>query len=98
MQPKIENSDYYAFVRRIIRSAERKRTGHIEDLAELAELRTELEQAIRNTIGKLRAEPQTAASWTEIGDALGVSQQAAQQRYGGGDGVRKPGGQPARLR
>jgi hypothetical protein len=93
IQPR-ENNDYYGFMRRAQRAAGRRAT--VEDLQELVALHDELGQIIRDTVRRLRAEPE-CASWTEIGAALGISRQAAQKRFGG-EGARKVGGQPANLR
>lgn len=40
----------------------------------------DLEQRMRSTVQELRA---GGASWAVIGDAIGITKQAAQQRYGG---------------
>lgn len=41
-------------------------------------MRTAADDAIRAVVTDMRAD---GASWSEIGDALGVTRQAAQQRY-----------------
>lgn len=53
------------------------RTARVRDLADrVAELSSDLAAAVREAKGQ-------GASWTDLGRALGVSKQAAQQRYGG---------------
>jgi hypothetical protein len=70
---------------------------HIAALPELVALETELAAAIEDAVRQLRAEP-FCYSWTQIGDVLGVSRQAALKRWGHVGGARVPGGQPAGLR
>lgn len=71
---------YIAFARRIIRGAGARVADADEfELAELVELRTELEAAITRAVEGQRS---IGRSWAYIGDALGITRQAAQQRYG----------------
>lgn len=78
----VENSQFDAFVRRILRAyARRVAAGDIEALASLAVLSTEVDAVTRLAVAGLRAKPYSY-SWSEIADRLGVSRQAAQQRYG----------------
>ncbi len=56
--------------------------GDLYDLREFYELRAELDAAIQTAIERGRQLQPGAWSWTNIGDALGVSRQAAQQRWG----------------
>jgi len=75
-----EADKYGAFVRRIMRAYGRRVADRdIEGLAGLAGLRTELDAQIAETAKALQAQ---GYSWAEIGRTLGVSKQAAQQRYG----------------
>ncbi len=75
-------TEYAAMVRRVIRAHGRRvADADPEDLVELVELRTVVELAIADAIDGMRREPRQA-SWTEIGRALGITRQAAQQRYG----------------
>jgi hypothetical protein len=77
----VENDEYAAFVKRIIRAyARRVATGDVEALADMVGLSTQLDDAISDAVLGLRAH---GYSWAEIGDRLGVSRQAAQQRWGG---------------
>jgi hypothetical protein len=48
-------------------------------------------------IAMLRHEP-WSYSWRQVADALGISRQAAQQRFRKAGGHRRPGGQPGSLR
>jgi peptide subunit release factor RF-3 len=68
-------------VRRIIRAHARNvaETGTEIDLEELAELRREIEDAVAVAVVGLYGR---GLSWSNIGDALGVSKSAAYQRYG----------------
>jgi hypothetical protein len=56
----------------------------IETLTELAADLYEIQNALPNAVAGART---AGASWTEIGRALGISKQAAQQKYG--DAVRE---------
>ena len=96
---EIDTDDLLAGIRRQVRSLSR-RVGESDGvaLATLVELRDEVEQGITDAIAGLRHDPAAPASWTEIGDALGTTRQAAQQRYGHVGGGRRPGGQPGNLR
>ena len=60
-------------------------------LAELALDRRELESQIGATVGDAR---RAGRSWAQIGAALGVTKQAAQQRYGDPDLSRTAAGRP----
>lgn len=76
---EVETLPWLAFARRIIRTAGRRVADADEfELAELVSLRDDLEAAIAVAVeGQLER-----TSWAGIGAALGVSRQAAQQRYG----------------
>jgi DNA-directed RNA polymerase specialized sigma24 family protein len=77
--PKKSNDEYAAFVRRAIRGhARRVAAGDVEALADMVALSAELEQALQTAVDGLRA---FGYSWTEIADRLGVSRQAARQRW-----------------
>ncbi len=71
--------------------------GALHDLAELARLDQEVHGHLLDAVARLRAEP-WCYSWSAIGQELGVSAQAAQQRFGKVGGARRPGGQPGHLR
>jgi hypothetical protein len=76
----VENDEYAAFVRRILVAyARRVATGDVEALRHMVDLSDFLDQAITQAVKGLRAH---GYSWAEIGDRLGISRQAAQQRWG----------------
>lgn len=77
----VENDDYAAFARRIIRAyARRVATGDVEALGDMVALSTDLDRAIGQAVTGLRA---YGYSWAEIALRLGITRQAAQQRWGG---------------
>jgi hypothetical protein len=79
-RPVVENDQYAAFACRILRAyARRVATGDIESLTLLTDLADDVETAIRRAVLGLRA---FGYSWAEIGSRLGVTRQAAQQRWG----------------
>ena len=81
VRPVVGNDAYVAFARRVLRAyAHRIATGDIEALADLTSLASEVDTVIRDAITGLRA---FGYSWAEIGSRLGVTRQAAQQRWGG---------------
>jgi hypothetical protein len=76
----VENPEYAAFARRILKAyARRIANGDIEALGLMAELADTIDTSIRDAVTGLRAH---GYSWAEIGSRLGVSRQAAQQRWG----------------
>src|SRR5215468_1004786 len=77
----VENDAYAAFARRIVRAyARRVATGDIEALTDLTTLAADIEAAIQVAVIGLR---NFGYSWAEIALRLGVTRQAAQQRWGG---------------
>jgi hypothetical protein len=79
----VENDEYAAFVRRIIRAyARRVATGDVEALTDMVGLSALLDDAISDAVIGLRAH---GYSWADIGHRLGISRQAAQQRWAGDD-------------
>ena len=77
----VENDEYATFIRRIIRAfAKRVATGDVEALRDMVALSTLLDDAIGDAVKGLRAH---GYSWAEIADRLGISRQAAHQRWGG---------------
>lgn len=77
----IENDEFAGFARRIIRAHGRRvSTGDVEALRDLVTLSATLDNAITDAVVGLRA---VGYSWAEIGQRLGISRQAAQQRWGG---------------
>jgi DNA-directed RNA polymerase specialized sigma24 family protein len=77
----VENPEFAAFARRVIRAHGRRvATGDVEALGDLVNLSTTIDAAITEAVIGLRA---FGYSWAEIGQRLGISRQAAQQRWGG---------------
>jgi len=78
----VENDEYAAFVRRVIRAYSRRvAAGDIEALTDMATIADEIDTAIHEAITGLRA--RHGYSWADIAARLGVTRQAAQQRFGG---------------
>ena len=91
-RPITENSEYAAFARRILRAYSRRvAAGDVESLAHLISLSEDIDSAIQDAVNGLRA---SGYSWTEIGARLGVTRQAAQQRWGSSIAARQCRGQP----
>jgi hypothetical protein len=77
----VVDNDYYAgFARRIITAHGRRiAAGDLAGLPDLVALAEHLDTTIRTAVIGLRAH---GYSWTEIGTQLGMTRQAAQQRWG----------------
>ena len=76
----VENDEYAAFARRVLRAyARRVATGDVEALTLMTDLADEIDSAISQAVTGLRA---FGYSWAEIGSRLGITRQAAQQRWG----------------
>ena len=76
----VENDEYGAFVRRVLRAYSRRvGDGDVEALGLLVGLAGEIDAAMAEAVKGLRAH---GYSWAEIGARLGISRQAAQQRWG----------------
>ena len=76
----VENDQYAAFARRILRAyARRVATGDVEALITMTGLAADLDTAIGQAVQGLRG---FGYSWAEIGARLGITRQAAQQRWG----------------
>jgi hypothetical protein len=70
-----------AFLKRILGATERRiSNGDIEGLKVLADLESDLDGIMRAAIRNLRAEPWNY-SWTDVARVLGVTRQAARQRF-----------------
>jgi hypothetical protein len=77
----VENDEYAAFARRVLRAyARRVADGDVEALTLMADLASEIDTAIGQAVTGLRA---FGYSWAEIGSRLGITRQAAWQRWGG---------------
>jgi hypothetical protein len=66
-------------------------------LADAVALRAALDSVIDAGVETCRG-PAWSASWTEIGEAVGLSKPAAAARWARFEATRRPGGQPANLR
>lgn len=78
---QVETPEYAAMVRRMIRAHGRRvAEADPEDLVELLELQVELNAAVATAVAGQR---HRGASWGVLGAALGITRQAAQQRYAG---------------
>jgi hypothetical protein len=76
----VENSQFAAFTRRILTAyARRVATGDVEALADLTRLVADVDTAVNVAVTGLRS---FGYSWAEIAHRLGISRQAAQQRWG----------------
>jgi hypothetical protein len=79
-RPLVENDDYAAFARRILRAyARRVADGDVQALIAMTGLAADMDAAIGQAVTGLRA---FGYSWAEIGSRLGITRQAAQQRWG----------------
>jgi hypothetical protein len=77
---EVENDEYGAFIRRILRAyARRVGDGNVEAFILMTGLADEIDAAIAEAVKGLRA---YGYSWAEIGSRLGITCQAAQQRWG----------------
>jgi hypothetical protein len=76
----VENDEYAAFTRRIIRAyARRVASGDVEALTDMVGLSSLLDDAISDAVTGLRKH---GYSWADIAARLGITRQAAQQRWG----------------
>jgi hypothetical protein len=77
---QVENDEYAAFVRRVLRAYSRRvGDGDVEALVLMIRLPDEINAAMAEAVKGL---PDCGYSWTEIGAPLGITRQAAQQRWG----------------
>ncbi|HZN72690.1 MAG TPA: hypothetical protein VFC00_13560 [Micromonosporaceae bacterium] len=77
----VETQEYAAFARRVLRAYSRRVAGgDVEALRDLIALADDIETAIRTAVIGLR---EHNYSWAEIAARLGVTKQAAHQRWGG---------------
>lgn len=75
----VENGAYAAFARRVLRAAGRRvAAGDVDGLADLVALSDEVERSVRDAVAGLRA---FGYSWGEVAARVGVTRQAAQQRW-----------------
>jgi hypothetical protein len=77
---QVENDEYAAFIRRVLQAYSRRvGDGDVEALALMLGLAEEIDTAIAEAVKGLRS---CGYSWAEIGSRLGITRQAAQQRWG----------------
>ena len=75
----IENAAFARFMGRIVRAMARRAASDIDALPMLLGAADEVELLMREAVARCRAE---GYSWADIGARLGISRQAAQQRFG----------------
>jgi hypothetical protein len=76
----VENDEYAAFLGRVVRAyARRVAAGDVEALTLMLGLSADIDDAIGQAVTGLRG---VGYSWAEIGNRLGITRQAAQQRWG----------------
>jgi hypothetical protein len=77
----VENDQYAAFLRRVVRAYSRRvGDGDVEALDDMLAVARELDIAIDAAVTSLK---RFGYSWAEIAARIGVTRQAAQQRWGG---------------
>lgn len=77
-----ETTDFLVMLRRMVAAAgKRVSRADADDLRELVAIRNDLDIAIGRAVEGLRRDGYT---WAGIAEALGITRQAAQQRWGSG--------------
>jgi hypothetical protein len=75
----VENDEYAAFLRRVLRAyARRIGKGDIDEFAEMAAIAAEMDQILRQAVAGLRA---AGFSWADIAARTGTTRQAAWKRW-----------------
>jgi hypothetical protein len=83
----------------ILKAYERRlESGHLDALTHLMAVKREVDRVVDAGVKLCRNDERYPASWTEVGEATGLSAQGAQQRWAEVGGKRKAGGQPSLLR
>jgi DNA-directed RNA polymerase specialized sigma24 family protein len=79
-RPVVENDTYAQFARRVVACYGRRigRDGDVDALAELVAFADHLDIAVQAAVTGLR---EHGYSWAEIARRLGITRQAAQQRW-----------------
>ena len=78
---RVETGDYVGMCGRVLRALGRRvADGDPVDLASAVALRAELDAIITDSVRQMRSAH--GFSWQQIGDELGVTRQAAYQRFG----------------
>jgi len=81
-KPMTESGEFGAFARRILRALGRRVADRdIEALADLAALQTELDTVMQAAVDRLRSDEGGGYSYTDVARVLGITRQAAQQRF-----------------
>jgi DNA-directed RNA polymerase specialized sigma24 family protein len=75
----VENIEFTKFAARIMKAMAKRAAGDVEMLPALRQVQLDVDALMYQAVTACRAE---GYSWTEIANRLGVSKQAAQQRYG----------------
>ena len=76
----VENDAYAGMMARCIRALGRRiAAGNLEDIALALDLRRQLDDATDDAVRDLHSQGE---SWERIGRAVGMTKQAAQQRWG----------------
>ena len=79
----IENDEYAGFLRRVIAAYSRRvASGDIDAITDMACLAADFDTALQQAVTGLRT---AGYSWADIGLRLGITRQAAQQRWGSTD-------------
>lgn len=77
----VENADYFQMVGRMVRGmGKRGANGDYTDLTEMAKVQQMMTEAMQTAVDGMRE--QQGYSWADIGEGLGITRQAAQQRFG----------------
>jgi DNA-directed RNA polymerase specialized sigma24 family protein len=78
-RPVVENHEFAGFVFRILRALSRRAGRDVDALPVLRDVQREVDVLMREAVAVCRAD---GYSWGEIAKRLGITRQAAQQRYG----------------
>jgi hypothetical protein len=77
----VENDAYAGMLRRMLKAYGRRVAGgDVEDLAQMVELGRLFDEVMADAVKAMREEQ--GYSWTDVGRAVGVTRQAARQKWG----------------
>jgi hypothetical protein len=79
MSGHVENREYASFAIRVVGALGRRAAQDPDALPELRNVGDQVEYRMKAAIRELRSE---GYSWADVGHRLGMTRQAAQQRYG----------------
>lgn len=79
--PLVENDTYTEFVRRAIRALGRRAGDDIDALVLLRDLAEDVDVALASAVRRCHDHPVHPWSWTDIAERLGMTRQAARQRW-----------------